>query len=205
VKNKMRKIENKKKKFNLLNEYKQSFKYIKESKKFIYSAIGIFFFFVLFGYFIPAPEFIYKKILEFITELIQQTQNLSQGDLIKFIIFNNIKSTFFVILFGVILGIFPVIGAITNGYVLGFVALLSVKSGGILTLWKILPHGIFELPAVFVSLGLGIKIGTFIFQKKKLKSLIDYFSKSLKVFLLIIIPLLIIAGIIEGTLMIFLD
>jgi len=196
---------NKKEGYNLLNEYKESFNYIRESKKFIYLVIGIFFFFVLFGYFIPAPQFLYQKIIEFITELMEQTNGMSQIDLIQFIIFNNAKSTFIGILFGIALGIFPLISTVVNGYVLGFVSLLSVKSGGFLTLWKILPHGIFELPAVFISLGLGIKIGTFIFQKKKIKSFANYFSKSLKVFLLIIIPLLIIAGIIEGTLMIFLN
>ena len=191
-----------KKEFNLLEEYKQSWKYIKESKKFIYITIGIFFFFVLFAYFIPAPKFLFDKIMVFIEELINQTKGMSQLDLIKFIISNNVKSTFIVIFSGIILGIFSIISAIANGYLLGFVALLSVKAGGVLTLWKILPHGIFEMPAVFISLGLGLKMGTFIFQKKKLKSFIHYLTNSLKVFLLIIIPLLIVAGIIEGTLMI---
>lgn len=189
-----------KKEFNLFEEYKESWKYIKESKKFIYIVIGIFFFFVLFAYFIPTPKFLLDKILAFIKDLIQETQGMSQLDLIKFIILNNVKTTFIGILSGIILGIFPIISSIANGYLLGFVALLSVKSGGFLTLWKLLPHGIFEMPAVFISLGLGLKMGTFIFQKKKLKSFIDYLMQSLKVFLLIVIPLLIIAGIIEGTL-----
>jgi stage II sporulation protein M len=196
----MKKIKKAKKDFSLKEEYKESWKYIKESKRFIYIVMGIFFFFVLMGYFIPAPQTLYSKIIDFINELIKQTQGLSQIDLIKFIIFNNVKSTFFGIFFGIIFGIFPIVAAIANGYLLGFVALLSVKTGGILTLWKILPHGIFELPAVFISLGLGIKFGTFLFQKKKSDSFINYFTKSLKVFLLIVIPLLIIAGIIEGTL-----
>lgn len=190
----------KRKEFSLIEEYKKSFNYIKESKKFIYIIIGIFFFFVLFAYFIPPPQFLSDKIMAFIKDLMNQTKGMSQLDLIKFIISNNIKSTFTVIISGVILGLFSVISAIANGYLLGFVAVLSVKAGGFLTLWKIFPHGIFELPAVFISLGLGIKMGTFIFQKKKIKSFVNYLTNSLKVFLLIIIPLLIIAGIIEGTL-----
>jgi stage II sporulation protein M len=193
-----------KKRFSLLNEYREALNYIKESKKFIYVVIGIFFFFVLFAYFIPAPQFISDKIMVFIKDLLNQTKGMSQLTLIDFIIANNVKSTFVGILSGIVLGIFPIISAIANGYLLGFVAFLSVKTGGLLTLWKILPHGIFEMPAVFISLGLGVKMGTFMFQKKKLKSFIDYLIKSLKVFLLIIIPLLIIAGIIEGTLIILL-
>ena len=153
------------------------------------------------GYFIPVPKSLYDVIIPFIKNLIEQTQGMSQAQLIQFIIENNVKSTFIGILSGIVLGVFPAISAISNGYMLGFVSLVSVKAGWFLTLWKLFPHGIFELPAVFISLGLGIKMGTFIFQKKKIKSFVDYFIKSLKVFLLIIIPLLIIAGIIEGTLM----
>jgi len=197
-----KRIQKKKGKFSFKEQYAQSWKYIKESKKFIYYAIGIFSFFVLLGYFIPAPKSIYDIIIPFIKNLIEQTQGMSQSQLIQFIIENNVKSTFIGILSGIVLGVFPAISAIANGYMLGFVSFLSVKSGGFLTLWKLFPHGIFELPAVFISLGLGIKMGTFIFQKKKIKSFVDYSIKSLKVFLLIIIPLLIIAGIIEGTLMV---
>ncbi|MDD5012230.1 MAG: stage II sporulation protein M [Candidatus Nanoarchaeia archaeon] len=192
-----------KKKFNLLEEYKKSLNYLRESKKFIYAIIGIFFFFVLFGYFIPPPEFIYTKLIDFIRELFETTKDLSMSELIKFIIANNTQSTFFGIILGMFLGVFPIINAIMNGYMLGFVSMLSVENGGLLSLWRLLPHGIFELPAIFISLGLGLKFGTFIFQKEKLKSFADYFLNSMRIFLLIVIPLLIIAGIIEGALMVF--
>jgi stage II sporulation protein M len=195
-----KKFKARKKEFNLLEEYRKSWKYVVESKKFIYVAIGIFFFFALMGYFIPVPEIIYKEITELIKEIIEKTQNLSQVGLIKFIILNNLQSTLFGILFGIVFGIFPILSAIGNGYILGFVASISVESGGISTLWKILPHGVFELPAIFISLGLGIKLGTFIFRKKKSESLRNLLVNSLRVFLLIIVPLLITAGIIEGTL-----
>ncbi len=190
-----------KKNFNLKEEYKKSWSYIKESKKFIFIVLGIFLLFVLIGFFIPAPEFLYNKIMDFIEDLLKQTQGMSQLELIKFITLNNIESTFKGIFFGILLGIPPVISAIANGYLLGFVSLMSVNQDGFLILWRILPHGIFELPAVFISLGLGLKLGTFIFQKNKIGSFKNYLINSLKVFLLIIIPLLIIAGIIEGTLM----
>ncbi|VVB82311.1 Stage II sporulation protein M [uncultured archaeon] len=192
-----------KKKINIINEYKKSWKYLKDSKKFIYWIIGIFFFFFLVGIFIPAPTFLYNQIMDFIKKLLAETNGLSQFPLISYILFNNLKSTFFVILLGTFFGIFPIISAIANGYVLGFVSLLSIQNGGILTLWRLFPHGIFEMPAVFISLGLGLKLGFFPFQKDKLKSLKNNLISSLKVFILIVVPLLLIAGIIEGTLMIF--
>ncbi len=197
----MRKKKVKKKDFNLVQEYKNSWKYVKESRTFIYFIAGIFLIFLLIGFFVPAPEVLYDRIMSYIRELLTKTENMSQLELIWFIISNNLVSTFFGIVFGVALGIFPVFNSVTNGYMLGFVSSISVENGGFLTLWKILPHGIFELPAVFISLGLGARLGTFVFQKEKAKSFKNYLINSLRVFLLIILPLLIIAGIIEGILM----
>ena len=180
--------------------YRESLNYIRDSRNFIYSVIIIFLFFSLIGFFIPAPPLLEEKILEFIEELLRKTEGMSQGELIRFIFLNNIQSSFTGMLFGIILGVFPLIATLTNGYVLGFVAAKSAENGGIFVLWRILPHGIFELPALFISLGLGVKLGTFIFKKNKFETLTTYMIKSIKVFFFIIIPLLIIAAIIEGSL-----
>jgi stage II sporulation protein M len=196
----MKKTKNKKKKFSLIEQYKKSWEYIKESRKFILAIVGLFFLFVIIGFIFPLPQNLYDKLIIFIKQLLEQTKNISQVELIKFIIANNVKSTFFGIVFGVLLGIYPLVSALANGYILGFVAFLSVSTDGIVSLWKIFPHGIFELPAIFISLGLGLKMGTFILKKKKIATFITYFLNSIRVFLLVVIPLLIIAGIIEGTL-----
>ncbi len=192
-----------KEEFNLKKEYKKSLDYLKESKNFIYTIIIVFFIFALIGFFIPVQDSLKNQILEFLKELLEKTQRMSQIELIKFIFLNNLQSSFYGMIFGVLVGLFPVISTIANGYVLGFVALMSVENGGISTLWKLFPHGIFELPAVFISLGLGLKFGTFILQKRKLESFKKYLVNSLRVFLLIVIPLLAIAGIIEGSLIFF--
>ena len=152
------------------------------------------------GYFIPAPENIVQLILEFIEELLRKTEGMSPVDLTSFIFFNNLQSSFFGMIFGVVFGIFPVITIVSNGYLLGFVSSSTAQSEGFLILWRLFPHGIFELPALIISMGLGLKIGTFIFQKKKIESLKNYLWNSLRVFLFVIIPLLFIAAIIEGIL-----
>ncbi len=184
----------------IIEEYKKSWNFLKESKNFIYSIIGVFFVFSLIGFFITPPTEVSEQILKFIEELLQKTQGMGNLELISFIFLNNVQSSFFGMIFGIFLGIFPLIAAIANGYLLGFVSSLVVNSEGVFVLWRLFPHGIFELPAIFISLGLGLKIGTFIFQKKKIESLKKYFLNSLKVFLFIVLPLLIIAAIIEGTL-----
>jgi len=190
-----------KKKFNLVKEYKQIWKYLKECRTHIYIAIGIFLAFFLIAFFIPAPQKLYDQIIVYIREILSQTENMSSVQLIQFIISNNLRSTFFNLLFGFAFGIYPALSAVANGYVLGFVSSISVENGGILTLWKLFPHGIFELPAIFISLGTGLKLSTFILKKDKLNSFRNYLINSIRVFLFVIVPLLIIAGIIEGTLM----
>lgn len=208
----MKKRTKKKEEFNFRGEYKKCFKYLKDSRNFIYAVIIIFLVLALIGFFFQDTINLFFKnfldinlnqnILDYLHTIVAQIQGMSQSQLISFIFFNNLKSTFFSILLGIILGIVPIVSAISNGYLLGFASSLSVSQEGIFSLWRLLPHGIFELPAVFISLGLGLRLGIFIFQKDKLKNFKDYLINSFKVFLLIIIPLLIIAGIIEGTLII---
>ena len=195
-------IKSKKKKseFSLLEEYKLCWNYIKDSKNFIYFIMAIFVFFILVGFFLPVPETLAEQIFKFIQELIDKTKDLSQIELIKFIFLNNIQSSFVGMLFGGVLGIFPIIGAIFNGYLIGFVAAYSVESGGFLVLLNLVPHGIFELPAIFLSLGLGLRLGMFVFEKNRFKKFSIYFLNSLRVFILIVLPLLIIAALIEGSL-----
>lgn len=188
-----------KKNFFIKEQYKQSWKFILDSRNFIYSIIGIFFAFSIIGFLVIPPEYISKQIIEFIKQLLEKTENLGQLGLISFIFFNNVQSSFIGMLFGIFLGISPVVVSIANGYLLGFVANLSVGAEGISSLLRLFPHGILELPAIFISLGLGLKIGSFIFKEKRLFALKNYLFNSFRVFIFVIIPMLLIAAIIEGS------
>lgn len=187
----------------LARHYLDSWKYVKESRNFIYAVVIIFLVSFLAGFFVPAPEKITELIKSFIERLLQETEGMNSPELMRFIFLNNLKSSFSGLAFGFFLGIFPIVSAIMNGYLVGFVSILSVKSGGFLVLWRLFPHGIFELPAVFISLGLGLKFGTFIFQKDKKDSFIRYFFSSIKAFALFVVPLLAAAAAIEGSLIFF--
>jgi len=190
----------KNKKKGIKKYYEEVFDFLKESKNYIYFSVLIFLIFSFIGFFFPVPESIQKIIMNFIEELLSKTQEMSYGGLTWFIFLNNIQSSFFGMIYGIFFGIFPIVTSIANGYLLGFVASEAVRSNGISVLWRLLPHGIFELPALFISLGLGIKLGSFVLKKNKIKTLKVYFVKSVKTFLLVVVPLLIIAAIIEGIL-----
>jgi len=180
--------------------YSQSWKFIKESRNFIYIIAAVFFIFSLIGFFIDVPDYLAQEIIKMMEEIIKKTEGMSSSELIRFIFFNNTQSSFLGLVLGIFLGIFPLIFAAFNGYVLGFVALMSSEIGGIGVLWKILPHGIFELPAIFISLGLGLKMGMLFFQHPKIKPFKNSFFEIVRVFVFVVIPLLVIAAVIEGTL-----
>jgi stage II sporulation protein M len=194
----------KKKRCSLKKQYSKAWNYLGVCKNFILFGIGIFFISALLGFFVPVPEELSEKILEFIKEILGQTEGLSHWGLFRFIFFNNIQSSFFAMILGVFFGIFPVLAAIANGYLVGFVSALSVQNAGVFSLWRLLPHGIFELPAIFISIGIGIKLGTFWFKKEPIKKLENDLLEALNAFFLIVLPLLIIAGIIEASLIFFL-
>jgi len=179
--------------------YSLSWDYIKESKGYIQFIIFIFVlasFVALFW----QPPFIVDWIRTFVEQLLQKTEGLSTGELIIFISNNNLKGSFIAMMVGMVFGIFPLVMGLMNGYLLGFVAEKSVQVEGISILWRLVPHGIFELPAIVISLALGIKLGMFWFTGSIKKEFLRRFENSLRVFLFVILPLLIIAAIIEGIL-----
>ncbi|MBW6442174.1 stage II sporulation protein M [Patescibacteria group bacterium] len=191
---------NKKKESFFRDNYKESFDYIQKSKIFIYCSVIFFFVFTFLGMFLQTPENIEQTILDLIEKILIQTEGLSLEGLISFIFLNNLQSAFFIVIFGIFFGIFPLAAILFNGYVLGFVAIRAAQIGGASVLLNLLPHGIFELPAIFISAGLGFKLGTFLFQKEKPYPFRIHLIKSLKVFVFVVIPLLIVAAIIEGIL-----
>jgi len=179
--------------------YSKSWKYIKESKKFIWIIVLLFFISAIIGSLFQPPEVI-NAILNYIKEILNKTEGMSSFRLIGFIFANNIQSSFTGIIFGFAFGIFPVLASFVNGYVIGYVSSSVVSSSGIVSLLNLLPHGIFELPAIFISFGMGMKFGTFVFYKDKRKHFNEFFINSLRVFAFVVLPLLIIAAIIEGSL-----
>lgn len=198
----------------------RSVRYIRESKLYIW---GIFLAFIFAGIvgFIFAEEFAF--FADYLREIISQTEDMSGSELSIFIFLNNAKSSLIGLITGLALGIAPIFVAILNGLIVGVVLNAVWQVSGITEFWRLLPHGVFELFAVFVSLGLGVKLGLTVFSSKvwdgsrrKRRSsppaiILDMAEALIKetgrrawysflVFMQIVIPLLVLAAIIEGTL-----
>ncbi len=185
--------------------FKQSLKDLKLIKNYLIFSTILFLIITLIGAFFPI--FFKEQIIELLNQIIQQTTGLNSIELTRFIIANNIKSSFLALFFGIFLGLIPIGIIIINAYVLGFVINKTILFQGPLILWKLLPHGIFELPAILISISLGLRLGLFLFTyngKNKKQEFFKWLKQSVRIFILIIIPLLVIAGIIEGFLIWFL-
>lgn len=193
------------KKENIFKNFKESLNFIKDSKKFIYFSIGLFFLFAVFGFFVRVPPEISDPLIEYFKELILKTQGFGFFEMFSFLFSNNLGVSVMGLFLGIFVGIFPLFSLLTNGFVLGFVSRLSVGESGILSLFRLLPHGIFELPALFISLGLGLRLGWFVFEKDKKNYLKETFLKSVKTVVFVIIPLLVLAALIESALILFLS
>src|SRR3989344_3905975 len=140
----------------LKRNYSASWKFLKESSNYIIFALFIFVLFFIIGFIFPI--FFTTQIELLLEKLSQSIEGLGLLETISFIFFNNLRSSAVAMIFGIGLGIFPLLTGAINGYLLGYVANVATASKGILILWRILPHGIFEIPAIIFSIGLGIKL-----------------------------------------------
>lgn len=120
------------------------------------------------------------------------------------IITNNIKVLFTLFISGIVLYIGPVFFIGLNGFLQGFLLALFVQAKGAIGLVTyfvlLVPHGIFELPALFLGAGAGIILS------KELVNLITVRwmnkSKLYEAFLLLFVAfcLLIVASVVESQL-----
>ena len=152
------------------------------------------------------PVFFREEIFGLIAILMEEIGGKGTLGLISFIFLNNLKTSFIAMVLGVGAGIVPLVITISNGYLLGFVAREAVAMDGFLVMWKLLPHGIFELPAIIFSVGIGFKLGLSVLGGRwstgKDKGSVGYnFKEGLRFFVFVVLPLLLLAGMIEGTLL----
>ena len=186
-----------------VKQYSKCWDFFRESRWHIVFALGIFALTFIIGF--AYPNFFRGEIFNFIKELMIMLEGKSVLELTSFIFFNNLKASFMAMVLGMGIGIFPLVTGIINGYLLGFVSREAVNRGGLVVLWQLAPHGIFELPAIILSIGIGLKIGGEMFSGDVGGKLKHNFREGLGFFVFVIFPLLLIAAIIEGLLIGFLS
>lgn len=200
-----------KNKFSIHNEVNLAWRYVKECWKYIAVSTILFVLFFMSGFIFiySVSDEILQPVLEqikkWIEELIKTTEGFGFIEMWWFIFINNSTISFISIFSGFFLSLVPIFLLVSNGFVVGLMSSLVTNEAGFLSIWRLFPHGIFEIPAVIISFALGIKFGSFLFNKNPKKQLVYLFKNSLRVFIFIIIPLLVLASIIEAALIIFLN
>jgi stage II sporulation protein M len=140
---------------------------------------------------------------ESLQAFIKQFHGLPKLKLAAAIFLNNSVKTFAVILLGIFFGVVPTLFLIANGAALTVVLTLSTQSRGIgLSLLSVVPHGILELPAVFLGTAIGLMLGASFTRRLTTKSedirIGAELGQALKFFVIIIVPLLIAAAFVEA-------
>jgi stage II sporulation protein M len=184
------------------NIFLESYKFVLGSKNFIFASAFIFLCFFGLAFIIYPSPTILEMIKKMVEELLAKTANFGFLEMFWFIFLNNLQASFFSMAFGVFFGIFPLLVLIFNGYFSGFVSYLATRSSGWGSLFSLVPHGIFELPAIFISTALGFRAGFFVFRKEKV-SFLEILYSCLKAFVFIVFPLLFVAAFIEAGLILF--
>src|SRR3989344_3604143 len=116
-----------KNKLSLNKQLKEARNYIYESRNHIYLIVLIFFVFAVFGFIFSSHL---GFIEDFLKELLGKIKGLNGFEITVFILQNNLQSAFFGMLLGVFFGIYPIIGIIGNGVVLGYVFSLVIAEEG---------------------------------------------------------------------------
>lgn len=176
-------------------EFIETGRYVRKARNHVYLAIAVFLGGVVVGLLFPER---FGALLDSFKIIAERFKGRGAAPTVIMIFFKNIFAAALSILLGAFWGIVPLTAAIINGVLVGIVISYAVKSGLTTVFWRVLPHGIFELPAIFLSWGLGLWLGAWAFRKDEHEPFRERLKGALRVFLAFIVPLLMIAAIIEG-------
>ncbi|SEK47307.1 stage II sporulation protein M [Methanobrevibacter gottschalkii] len=185
---------------------------VSENKKLILLMSVIFIISVAVGFIFQ--DIIYKEISPIFEKMVREFVNDPNSNLGFEIFINNIRASLLTYVLSVFFALMAVFSLILNGIILGAVggAYMSADPvyNGIMFLALILPHGIFEIPALIFSSVAGILLFKFIFKYLKtfvkrddlsLKEILDMHKVIIKhsiILLILSFVLFVIAAAIEG-------
>ncbi|MEM7595582.1 MAG: stage II sporulation protein M [Cyanobacteria bacterium P01_A01_bin.83] len=154
------------------------------------------------------PVFISLTVPRHIIEVVEEDGELWMGSIVGVeplassgITINNLSVCFGAIAGGISAGLYTIFIMANNGLHIGAVATLVGKNNLAYPFWAfVFPHGSLELPAIFLAGGAGLLIGKAIVFPGRFKRIEALKANSIKAARLLfgIIPMLIIAGTIEG-------
>ena len=138
--------------------------------------------------------------IEQMLEDIPNPEQMTTLEQLLLIFSNNATKAFGAMFFGIVFGIIPVIFILFNGYVIGVIAgvFLSTHATIKILATGLLPHGIFEIPAVVFAAAYGIFLGEMFLKYLRNKTRFKpSLKRALSVYFTVVIPLLAVAALVE--------
>lgn len=185
------------------------------SKLYMVAAIILFALGVYAGFVPNETDDILKQTVETafgnLHDQIAQSDNPTQASIL-FIFINNVRAILLMMVLGIIFAIMPVISMILNGAIIGFVLRMLNEAGHSLPdlIFKgLLPHGLLELPAVFIAAGYGIRLGATVIMRispkmrDRMQTVGQVLRSGVPLFGFLVV-LLLVAAIVESTLTVWL-
>lgn len=114
---------------------------------------------------------------------------------------NNIGVAFFAFAGGILLGLGTIYVLVLNGLLLGAVAAAVAQAGVTVNFWAfVAPHGVIELPAIFISAGAGLLLGYTLINPGDYdrKTALKLAARPAATLVLGVVAMLIVAGVIEA-------
>jgi stage II sporulation protein M len=154
------------------------------------------------GTFVPSS--FSRQMIEMFQAMAGDYRELSGGMLFFNILAQNVMATMFVVFFGVIVGVIPTFAVASNAFGLGVLyRQASEVSGYSKAALKVLPYGVFEIPALLVAASYGLWLGMMVLRRMRGKegtSIKTHIGHAFRRYFAVVFPLLVVAAAIETTL-----
>jgi len=154
------------------------------------------------GTFVPST--IRRQMIEMFQAMAGDYRELSGGMLFFNILVQNMMATMFVVVFGVIAGVIPTFAVGSNAFGLGVLyRQASEVSGYSKAALKVLPYGVFEIPALLIAASYGLWLGVMVVRRMRGKEgtpLKIHMEHAFRRYFAVVFPLLVVAAAIETTL-----
>jgi uncharacterized membrane protein SpoIIM required for sporulation len=135
---------------------------------------------------------------EALKELVAQFLNKSAISFIARLFIQNLIASYLTMCVVVLFGFLPATVAVFNGFMLGFVIASAPSVSALKILSLLVPHGIFEWPAMMIAWGIGIWRGFGYRYSTSPTTYKERWIEANKVFVTVVVPLLFIAAFVEG-------
>ena len=121
---------------------------------------------------------------------------MSELQIFGFIFYNNVSKSFLFMVLGLLFALPPVIFIVFNGFVVGWFAFIFSRQYSLLASFiGIIPHGIIEIPAIILSMAMGMSLGYQFINRIRGRGVLSADAKmALLFFITIVEPMLFIAG-----------